>query len=331
MFLDCYGLHTSNDRLEVEYGVQVIRSDNQSEETCIYDRVILLVFDDFSQPSKPLGSSLTTTQSHQTTTHFNMFAKFVQTAILFALFSRRLQGAPTFQNTGTDSGWDTQIIEHQPTGSIQQVQNVVYKGPTALKMTQMYDPNYHDRYHSEKIEHNAYSRGTTGFYGFAFRLQDNWEFDQQSYNIAQFIADFTSRGCANGETYEPSSMIWLIGNQLHSRVKYGDPCSPGYNGFDGETATVSAGVWHKVVIQANWQSDPTGFYKVWFDGNKFIEHYNIPTTFSDGRSFDFHAGLYANGWYDDKKMIGSQGTRQVWIDQVGFGTMFSDADPDQWG
>lgn len=69
---------------------------------------------------------------------------------------------------------------------------------------------------------------------------------------------------------------------------------------------------------------------MWFDGNKVYEHYNIATRTNDDAVFAFRVGLYANGWHDDKKMVGNQGVRQVWYDEVAVGTTFADVDPDQY-
>jgi hypothetical protein len=69
---------------------------------------------------------------------------------------------------------------------------------------------------------------------------------------------------------------------------------------------------------------------LWFDGVKVVEIYNVPTMINDGRAFDFHIGLYANGWHDDGGMKGTQGTRQVWYDEISVGTTFADADPASW-
>ena len=234
------------------------------------------------------------------------------------------QAAATYHNTGTASGWDATNKEHN--GTVLEVTNVTYQGPTALKMTQIYDANYDGRYHSEVVKDNVYHRGDTGFYGFMFRLQQDWQFQPQSYNIAQFIADFTDTGC---DDWMPSSMIWLQGNQLFTRVKQGTACSQKIVTF-GNLATVSAGEWHKVVIQAKWASDGTGFYKLWFDGTKVLEQYNLNTTVADDRYFQFRVGLYANGWHDSGYMQGSQGNRSIWYDEIGTGTTFADADPDQW-
>ncbi|KAF7506905.1 hypothetical protein GJ744_011146 [Endocarpon pusillum] len=235
------------------------------------------------------------------------------------------QATQLFGNHGTLSGWDSINQEHQ--GTVQPVTNVVYEGTTALKMTQIYDPSYTGRYHSEVVKNNVYKRGDTGFYGFAFRLQEDWQFSPaQSYNIAQFIADFSDTGC---DDFMPSSMVWLLGDQLYSRVKTGTICNQHITTFPN-LATVTAGTWHKVEIQSSWQTNGAGYYKIWFDGVKVFEQYNIDTTVQDDRAFQFRVGLYANGWHDDHALKGTQGTRQVWYDEIAAGTTFADADPAQW-
>ncbi|KAJ7727508.1 polysaccharide lyase-domain-containing protein [Mycena olivaceomarginata] len=142
-----------------------------------------------------------------------------------------------------------------------------------------------NRYHSEVRHSQGYHRGEQGFYGFAFRLQQG----------LAFIADFTDSHC---DDWMPSSMVWIIGDQLATRVKTGSVCHQDDPNEFKNLATVSAGNWHKVVIQASWQNDNTGFYKLWFDGVK--------------------------------GMKGTQPFRQVWYDQIGMGTTFANADPDQW-
>ncbi|KAJ7018456.1 polysaccharide lyase [Mycena alexandri] len=234
----------------------------------------------------------------------------------------------TFANRGTvPAGWDETQVEHE--GTISQVTNIVYgtNGGTAIKATQSYDPGYTGRYHSEAHHFQGYHRGDEGFYGFAFRLQEDWQFSPaQSYNLAQFIADFSDTGC---DDFMPSSMVWIVGNQLASRVKTNTVCAQVTTEFMN-LATVSAGTWHKVEIQANWQNDGTGYYKLWFDGVEVLQEFNIDTTIDDTREFQFRVGLYANGWFDDGGMLGTQPLRQVWYDQIGIGSVFADADPDQW-
>ncbi|KAI1503309.1 polysaccharide lyase [Biscogniauxia marginata] len=249
-------------------------------------------------------------------------------AFVIGLAASAAQATQFWHNEGTTDGWDT--FTHENKGTVQQVSNMFYKGSTALKMTQIYDPSWTGRYHSEAVKFNAYKKGDTGFYGFAFRLQEDWQFSPaQGFNLAQFIADFTNLGCS--ETYMPGTMVWIEGNQLATRVKYGDVCPTSAQKTRSfkNLKTVTAGVWHRVEIQASWKSDGTGFFKMWYDGEKVTETYDIPTTVSDGRAFQFRVGLYANGWHDHG-YEGTQGTRQVWYDQIAAGSGFKDADPDGW-
>lgn len=251
------------------------------------------------------------------------------TSLLLAFSLPAAHASQIFSNTGTTSGWDS--FTHENQGTVQEVTNVVFKGPSALKMTQVHDSSYSGRYHSEAVKNNIQKRGDTAFYGFAFRLQADWEFDDGvGFNLAQFVTDFSDLGCS--ETYLPGTMIWIIGDQLATRVKTGSVCPQSQQKTKNWTglATVSPGEWHRIVIQANWQSDSTGFLKIWFDGDPVLAAYNIETTVTDGRAFDFRVGLYANYWYDHG-YSGNQPTRQVWFDQVGVGSTFADADPAQWG
>ncbi|CBF73380.1 hypothetical protein AN7849.2 [Aspergillus nidulans FGSC A4] len=158
------------------------------------------------------------------------------------------------------------------------------------------------RYHSELVHNAGYRRGDTAFYGFAFRLQQDWEFTSQLYNLAQFIANFNDSGC---DDWMPSTMIWLQGNQLYSRMKTGTVCAQQTDMFPN-IVSVSAGEWHRIILQVKWESDLTGYFKVWFDGVKAKEVYNIRTMIVHNRQFQFRVGLYANAWHDQGYLEGSQ-------------------------
>lgn len=248
-----------------------------------------------------------------------------------ALFPAASLAERLFHNAGVrDSGWDFVREEHQ--GTVEQVTNVFYEGGTALKMTQRYDPNYNGRYHSEVDHNDGYKRGDTRFYGFMFRLSDTWEFTDQGYNIAQFIANRVGAGCG-GDDWMPSAMIWLKGNKLTSRIvsgEYRQPnCGRDIDQLD-DLATVTPGAWHKVIVQATWKSDATGEYKIWFDGDKVFDRGSVATTVNDDEVYQFRVGLYANSWYDDEGgMTGNQPFRQIWYDEIAVGTTFADVDPDQ--
>lgn len=233
-----------------------------------------------------------------------------------------------FGNHGTISGWSESYIDAGCGGTIDQVTNVVKEGSTALKFTHTHNPNYHGLYHSEVHAYNGYSKGQTRFYGFWFRLSENWEFTpNEGYNIAQFIANFPGT-C---DEWMPSTMVWINGNQLWTRRKHGSVCPSSSQQIENINtgATVTAGVWHKIVIQARWESDNNGYFKLWYDGQQVVNQPNVPTTIQEDAAFQFRVGLYANGW-SNGNYKGNQPFRQIWFDEIGFGTTFADADPDQW-
>ena len=251
-------------------------------------------------------------------------------AAVLALLPAASQARQIFANHGTLDGWD--YVRHEHNGRVEQVTNMAYEGPTALKMTQTYDSGYTGRYHSEVDHNDGYRRGDERFYGFTFRLSQDWEFGSQGFNLAQFIAERKGAGC-DGDDWMPSSMIWIKGNQLTTRVVSGNyrqpDCSRSFRTF-GDLATVTPGEWHKIVLQVRWENDNTGFYKMWYDGEKVVDEYNLATTVNDDETYQFRVGLYANSWHDDGYMQGNQPFRQVWYDEVAIGTTFADADPDQW-
>jgi hypothetical protein len=257
--------------------------------------------------------------------------KLLTLAVSMCLVSSASHATALFHNFGTTSGWDGQNLDSPD--SLSQSTSQVYKGTTSIKSQVVYQgTGYTGRYHAMESKNNVYHPGDTGFYGFAFYLMSAWEFDNQQYQLFQFIADFSDEGCS--ETFMPSTMVWIQGNQLNTRRKYGVACPTSgqitttYNNL----ATVSAGTWHRIEIQANWESDDTGFLKLWFDGTKVTENYNCKTTVADSenRYFRMDTGIYANSWHDDGHMVGSQGTRYAYFDEIGWGTTFADADPAQW-
>ena len=77
--------------------------------------------------------------------------QFLLTALAVLPFT--VQATRIFYNSGTKSGWDYATPEHQ--GTVDDVKNVFYEGPTAIKVTQTYDPNYSGRYHSEVRRSNG--------------------------------------------------------------------------------------------------------------------------------------------------------------------------------
>ncbi|KAL2173013.1 polysaccharide lyase family 20 protein [Thermothelomyces heterothallicus CBS 202.75] len=248
---------------------------------------------------------------------------------LRTLFIALLAAQPTvwakqiFTNRGTLDGWGGKQTEHK--GEIKEVSDVFYDQPPALVMTQTYDKSYTGRYHSEVRVLNAYKHGDTRFYGFAFRLPPDWQFEPaQSYDLAQFIAPFDQ--C---DSYMPSTMFWAEGTKLFTRLKTGSVCNQKTTKLP-LNVTLTAGEWHKVVIEARWASDSTGYFRLSYDGEQVVDVQNVATTVSEDVPFQFRVGLYANGWHDDNGMKGTQGFRQVFYDKIAIATTEKEADPDSW-
>ena len=100
------------------------------------------------------------------------------------------------QSAGDKQDFDETHAEHK--GSITYHHLDVFNeegmvGPPSLKaleFTQRYDPAYKGRYHSEITLKKAYKTGDKGYYGFAFKIPENWEWTDDIMTIMQFIADF---------------------------------------------------------------------------------------------------------------------------------------------
>ncbi|EMR65554.1 putative glucuronan lyase a protein [Eutypa lata UCREL1] len=239
--------------------------------------------------------------------------------------------ARIWSSDGSRASWDDSYIDAGTAGKVTEVDNVYYGTAPALKMEQRYQASYGGLYHAEVHHYEGYKRGDKLSYGFEFRLQSDWDFTPGvSFNLAQFIADFTDLGCE--ETWMPSTMVYLYGNQLTTRVKYGNVCPTDQQKITtfGNLATVTAGVWHKVVLEVSWKSDGTGTFNLWFDGRQAagMPKTGIPTTVTQAREFQFRVGLYANGW--KKGMSVAQPFRQVWFDRIAIGDAPADVDPDNW-
>ncbi|KAK3395120.1 polysaccharide lyase [Podospora didyma] len=234
-----------------------------------------------------------------------------------------------FSNRGTLGGW-TAGTRAEHNGKVEQVNTASPWSPTSLRMTQVYDysPSYKNgRYHSEARVASGYRYGDTRYYGFAFRLAPNWQFTEQSYTLAQFIGNFNGQ-C--GEGYMPSTMIWIVGNRLYTRRKWGSVCDQ-HSTTITTSVTVEPGKWHRIVIQALWTNDNGGFLKMWYNDKQVVDRPNVPTTVKEaGPAFEFRVGLYANGWHDDHPMKGNQATRQVWYSKIAIGTTMGDVDPKLW-
>lgn len=225
---------------------------------------------------------------HDSFLHFHVIMVAIKSFFVCALaLAGGAAAERLFYNSGTLNGWDYVRREHK--GTVDEVTNVAYKSGTALKMTQTYDPSYNGRYHSEVDHNDGYNRGDERFYGFMFRVSENWEFVSQNLNIAQFIAHRPgSNNC--GDLDMPSTMLWIAGHQLHSRLVQGPyiggNCHRNFVDLPN-LGEVKPGKWHKVIIQAKWEDNGSGYFKLWFDGRKAVEKLNLVTTVSGDWTFQY--------------------------------------------
>ena len=246
------------------------------------------------------------------------------------LLAASVEATVLFHNPGARLPEWREFVQHN--GTVKYVTAPSYSGNTAIEFTQINDPTYTERYHSEVVYANAQKLGDEGYYGFAFFLPPDWNFVDQTFNIGQFMASFPNdKGC-EGPT--PSTMIWVSGDKLYTRLGFGTICGRGTLRYDA-IATVRTGVWHTVVIHAKWTNDNTGFFQFFFDGAKVVDQQRHPTTYASASAtqpgFGLRLGQYANGWHDDPPMKGSQPIRKIYLDQIGAGTTYADADPNAWG
>jgi len=205
-------------------------------------------------------------------------------------------------------------------------------GTNSIYVTANYTGGSH-RYHAMVRKTNAYTaQNDEGYYSFAFRLKSTWDFSQQGYTIGQFIANYTGQNPC-GEDWMPTTMLWLHGNSLRARVKNGSVCNQATipsNAMQaantgwviptalggGTPLAVTAGTWHTIQLGVKWSSSNTGYFKLWYDGVKVFEQYNIATTIAEFRPYEFQVGIYANRWYDEHQLVGSQGFREMWVDRI---------------
>ncbi|KAF2759391.1 hypothetical protein EJ05DRAFT_344648 [Pseudovirgaria hyperparasitica] len=256
-------------------------------------------------------------------------------AVLLSGLCLTAQATQLWSNKGYRSGCDSFNIDNTGTGAVLESTSEFLESPQSLKAQQTYNSNWGGRYHAECVHNDGYKRGDERFYSFSFRLQQNWDFQgAQSYNLAQFIAQLNNK-C---DDWKPAAMLGIRGNQFYARRTFGnieaDSDCKNENVYHEGLATVTAGVWHTVIIQAKWASDNTGYYKVWYDGTKVVNDLGKPSTLNDNgnRQFRFQVGLYANQWFDSNNQAppGGQNFRQVWIDELAIGTTYADVDPAQW-
>ena len=172
---------------------------------------------------------------------------------------------------------------------------------------QDYDPKYRGRYHAEVIRYNASQLGMTSYYGFAFKLADNWVYSTATagskmmntrVSIGQFITSFRDADCGkNKKSGVPGTMVWIQSDKIYVRLRTGSPCIdhvPNIREF--KVGRVVPGRWHTLVFGGKWTSNQDeGHFRVWFDKNLRIDETKIKTFMdTDERLFQFRVSHLSN-------------------------------------
>jgi hypothetical protein len=227
-----------------------------------------------------------------------------------------------FQNTGTTSGWD--YLSTQNKGTLTQVTSPVYKGTTAVRARQIYVSGSSERFHSELGKRNVGKRGDDRYYGWAARVPSNWQFTSQWYILSQLGISYSGLSCSG----EPLSKSYLSGSTLKLEITTGTPCSSKSSSVTVATG-FTAGVWHRLVYRYKLGSDSTGQLQYWVDGTKKLERLNTANITSTSNQVRWSIGLYCSQWFG-RALEGSQGTRDVFVDQARVASSYNEADPSKW-
>jgi hypothetical protein len=227
-----------------------------------------------------------------------------------------------FQNTGTTSGWD--YLSTQNKGTLVAVSSPTYKGTTAVRARQVYVSGASERFHSELGKRNVGKRGDDRYYGWAVRIPQNWEFTSQWYILSQLGVSYSGLSCGG----EPLSKSYLVGSTLRIEVTTGTPCSS-QSASHAVTSEFTAGVWHRLVYRYKFGSDGSGQLQYWVDGSKKLERLNTANITSTSQPLRWSIGIYCSQWFG-RALQGSQGTRDVFVDQARIASSYNEADPAQW-
>ena len=153
----------------------------------------------------------------------------------------------------------------------------------------------------------------------------------------QFITSFPDIDCP-GETKKganPATMVWIEGQTLFTKLRHGDPCHDKDNIREFQIGKITPGRWHTLLLGIKWHPDDKGWFKVYLDKKIRVNEKSVRTIHdTDQRLYEFRVGLYP--WWCLGDMPGArhpfiqpghQVTREIVIDNIGFGPRISDGNP----
>src|SRR4051794_17918729 len=205
------------------------------------------------------------------------------------------------------TGWGSLFT--QKAGTIMEVTSPVFKGTTAMKMTQTYQTSDGLNYHSEAIKRMAQLAGQDLYYGQAVYLPTDWTFHDQNVTFQQWAPE-------NPEA--PWVQMFLQGEKIRfgGRGAHGDKDVVGV----GELR----GTWLRIVTRIHMATD--GLIEVWLNGKKvFSDSANYRAM---GPSLRWSNGIYCTRW-DTETPKGPRVLSFV-HDNLRIATTLEEADPDSW-
>jgi hypothetical protein len=227
-------------------------------------------------------------------------------ATVLGAWPRTAAAAVVFENPGNLQGWDRQFTQHQ--GKVEMVTDPVYKGTTALKMTQIFEGTGNGRYHSEVETYHAAKIGDDHYFGQAMYIPKEWVFHDQNVCIQQWAPD-------------NDAGPWIIMNLNGSHLHWLDG---GLGTPDIGDLTALRGTWIRLVTRIKLGAG--GAIEVWVNGNKT---YSQMGNFNpSGGTIRWSTGLYATRWINQQPTGGS--TLYLFHDHLRVATTYEEADPANW-
>jgi hypothetical protein len=139
--------------------------------------------------------------------------------------------------------------------------------------------------------------------------------------------------CTPVKNAVPGTMVWIHGDNIYIRVRYGTVCNESDNKMEFKLGKVTPGQWQTLVFGVRWHAFEKGWFKAWLDERLVVEKSGIKTFFGiDDRFLEMRIGIYPN-WYDPNNnghpfiKENEQRHKEVLFDSIGFGPTYADADP----
>jgi hypothetical protein len=211
-----------------------------------------------------------------------------------------------FQNDGACEPWPNYPQVPQAQGTVSDITSPTYLGPTAIKFTQTWIPNYTGRYHSEVTYFNSQQTGDDRYYGLSVFLPSNWVYASDNISIQQWAGDGP----------------WIIMEVRGSNLVV----LPHVTGIT-TIAPMPIGQWVRIV--ARLRATSSGLFEVWVNGTKRISISGDYTPNSTSGQVRWSAGEYVTGWTGLTTQP-SPSYRELYQDHYRITSTEAEAEPTAW-